>query len=126
MSNNEIERNIEIYREVRQKKNRQAKVAKEFGVTRQRVSQIVQQFDRAECDVYWKFNKSSSQVIYKGIRNWMRENNLSMTAFGELLNQKRPDGIRSFLYGQANGNINMIRDILDVTGLTFEEAFAEG
>lgn len=92
-------------------------IADEFGVSRQYIQQMLS--DEAGG------HKKVAQCIFPGIERWMRENNC--TAY--MLNKKMGLwlGRTSNFYMRLNGKIQFTLDeikvLLDVTGMTFDEAF---
>lgn len=126
------ERNIEIYKAVRSGEKSEYAVAKELGISRQRVNQIMDTLDTIESAVpkqqrvKRKFNVSTARVVYPAIREWMDENKITLKQFDAMTGtpsntQNTP--LRRFLQGETRIKIDLIKKILEVTGLTFEEAF---
>lgn len=120
----EIERNIEIYRAVKSGQKTQNQVAKEIGVSRQRINQVIKIVENAAKSGGTSWKASASRVIYPAIGKWMREKNLTMGQFSEICIHCSSHCLRNFLFGESKGSIDLIKSILKVTGMTFEEAFS--
>lgn len=120
-----IERNQEIYRAVMNGEKTQTQIAKEYDISRERVSQII----KAIRDKDTKPLAVTRKVVYPAIRDWMNENRITqtqfnnMTGYGEYYSAKETP-LRRCLLGGDRVSIELIKKILEVTGLTFEEAFA--
>lgn len=98
-------------------------IAAIYGISKQRVYQILRKGDKR----YFRYISKRS-VKYTGLRNWMNTNKIS---FNELVTRvfgyyhsehyKR-------LYWYLNSErltMPLIKKILEITGLTFEECFME-
>lgn len=65
-------------------------------------------------------------VYYKNIKRWLTENNVTLRELCEICSTgKTIAPIWKFLQGKHYGDILTIKNILEVTSMTFEEAFAE-
>lgn len=96
-------------------------IADEFGVTQQRVHQIIGSRNVAHFNYVTK-----DRCIFEGLRNWMNENEVCVAELtrrvyhnGQPTNRER---IRKKLMGNQ-ATIEFVDRILNVTGLTYEEAF---
>lgn len=99
-------------------------IADELGVTRQRVAQYC-----AGANVkYYRFC-SEKICIYTGLRDWMNENKVNITALLQMIGYVYAPGSnkrwKAKLSGETSLKIDEIKKILAVTGLTFEQAFGE-
>lgn len=96
-------------------------IAKRYNITRQRVQQIVEKGV--------EIKNSNKSIYYYGIRNWINNNSMNINSFYELMHIKYENltyaTLYNFLSGSTKGNIELIKMILEVTGLTFESAFFE-
>jgi hypothetical protein len=70
---------------------------------------------------------TEKQCVYKGVRDWM---NNTKTSFAELLRKiygkyhtQTACRVRQYLNGKNEISMSYINAILEVTGLTYEEAF---
>lgn len=90
-------------------------IAKEFGVTRQHIHQIMSKVVRE------KHPKFNDKIVYPNIRKWLEEKELTINKFAKLhglnyvtiLNALKRDEMSTKTANQ----------ILKATGLTYEEAF---
>lgn len=125
-----LERNIEIYRNIKGKKRTGVQLADEYGITKQRVSDIVKRMDRAIDKIEKSYSeeyyyKSLNNVVYKNIAEWLNKQKMNMKTFSELCGYSARSGsmVGRFLRGESPGNIHVIKKILEVTGMDFETAF---
>ena len=93
-------------------------IADKYGITRQCVQQTL---------VYTPKRNVVEKVVYKGLRDWMRENNVSFKRFHKLIS---PDTLNhnsslasSKLKGEREFKLSEIILIIKESGLTFEELF---
>ena len=90
-------------------------IAKEFGVTRQRIHQIMYKAVRE------KHTKSNNKIVYPNIRKWLEEKELTTKKFAQL------HGLNYGTIWKALQRDEMstktANQILKATGLTYEEAF---
>ena len=97
-------------------------IADEFGVSRQRVFQMIGSGDP-------KFFRyiSTKGCIYKGVRKYMNDNKISMAELvRKLYGNYVPRNfysVRNKLSGVTDITKKHIDKILEITGLTYEEAF---
>ena len=100
-------------------------IAEKKGISFQRVAQI--------CGgMYAKYSRGTRKqnaVIFKGLREWLSTNKISRAKFCDMLGYESGTATRvrlnSKLYGCTEFKMNEIKKILEVTGMTFEEAFEE-
>ena len=64
-------------------------------------------------------------IIYPNIDKWVKNNNLSLTKFAELCGINVVT-LRNFIVKGYDGRKRTIDAVLNVTGMTYEEAFAKG
>lgn len=121
-----IERNIEIYRKVMGGGMTMVDVAKEYDLTKQRVHQIMKQFNRHTKKYAEKKRAATRNIVYPRIAEWMNDNDFKLVDVEKLLGYEPYKGsaVRRFLQGESGGNIMLIKAILVASGLTFEEAFS--
>lgn len=116
-------RNIEIM-EMREKGYSYQEIAEKYGITRQRAYAII--YNRTERMKEENFSQCLKSVVYPGIRNWMLKNRVTISEFHNLLNENVKSSVdtRRFLTEKSRKeSIDIIRKILQVTSMTFEEAF---
>jgi predicted transcriptional regulator len=93
-------------------------IGKEFGVTRERIRQIL------EKNIKQPIVPVEQTYIYPGLRNWMLTNGCNANKLRNETNVcKTMTGFYNKLKGRSNFSINEIKTLLSYTGLTFEEAF---
>lgn len=94
-------------------------IAEKFGVSRQTIYDVI----------YYKRPRrrmTICKIKFLGIRNFLIKNNLSIRGFARLItDSKVPNQIYMKLKGEREFRYSEIVKILDVTGMTFEEAFAK-
>lgn len=90
-------------------------IAKEFGVTKQRIQQIMFR------TLGERHRKSNDKIVYPNIRKWLEEKELTIKKFAQ------SNGLN---YGTILGALQhdemstkTANQILKATGLTYEEAF---
>lgn len=97
-------------------------IADEIGVSRQRAAQLTGAVRPMK-----QWNKQYS--IFPGIDSWMKFNRVTYTMFGKMLGYapgaSASNNLARRLMGEAMLNKSLIDDILEVTGMTYEEAFKE-
>lgn len=99
-------------------------IAEKFGVTRQRVQQVVADFTGKERTV----KKSSlDRCVYPNIKAWMIDNNISMIKLSEIcgLAETHIGTVRAKLCGEREFKTSEIKAILRESGKTFEHMFSE-
>lgn len=88
-------------------------IADRFGVSREYIRQITPGAGpRQRRDAY----------IFPNLAKWLVENGVYNCEFAEMLHSN-PTSVSNWLTGKAEPRLGFIKDILRVTGLTFEEAF---
>lgn len=120
--NYELRENIKKYTE---EGYSQAEIARMTGVSRQRVHKLTQE-QNGEKHSENILQRRLMRVRYKGIREYLFNNRMTVTELCcELGEQSNTNGaIPRFLYGITDKvSVYLIKNILDYTGLTFEEAF---
>lgn len=124
MGRSKEERNQEIFRLYEAGKTYQ-EIADKFDITKQRVYYIVYRFLNPE-DTEERMEQVE-KVIYPNIRRWLIDNRKSIKGLSELVNPNvdSPVALSRLLTDKTvRGNIGTIQRILEVTGMTFEEAFS--
>ena len=98
-------------------------IAAIYGISKQRVYQILRKGDKRY------FRPISNRLVkYTGLRNWMNTNKIS---FNELITRVfgyyHSEHYKRLFSRLRSGYLTMplIRKILKITGLTFEECFTE-
>lgn len=114
MTNNE---RVEAFR-MRLEGSSYAEIAQKFGVSRQYIQQ---------CIGLHPHKANFKKTKYKGINNWMDENEMTINSLRKKLYGS--GYVKYNLYDKLSGktklNINDIIAILNMTGMTFEQAFGE-
>lgn len=97
-------------------------IAKMFGVSHQRVAQII-----GEQNVSYFKEVTEKQCVFKGIRDYMNNTQTSLTALikkcGFNYHAETANKYRYWLNGTNEMKMSAINSLLEVTGLTYEEAF---
>ena len=88
--------------------------AQKFGVTKQRLHQLLPGVGSS--------TRQSNDWIYPNIKRWMKDNRLLAQNFAKLLGCGSAT-VGKYLSGKAQPNKQTIDKILEVTGMTYEEAF---
>lgn len=100
-------------------------IAQQFGISRQRVFQILGKMDKR----YFK-PISKKCVFYPGLRNWMNENRISFTELCRRVYGKYHTMQYGYLWQYTSAQhpmkIGLIIKLINITGLTFEQLFLEG
>ena len=115
-----IDQKVEMYRMRLEGKSYQA-IADRFGVSRQYVYRLIGQ--QCKSEPYRNVN-----VQYTGLKKWMNESRYSIAELAResgCTDNHSYVTITSYLQGSPRMDIDSIRKILRLTGLTFEEAFGE-
>ena len=99
-------------------------IAEKFGCSSQRIHQIIPDTDRNTAWVH----QLADICVYKGLSEYIKKNNMTLSAFTEILrpNYKgyNTSRIKGWISGVRDFGISDIRKILELTGMTFEECFA--
>lgn len=105
-----------------------AQIAEAAGVTRQRIFQLIggEQKNRTPKPL------TETECVYPKLRKWMNDNHVSRTELTRRLhngvgNPRAYERLNCFLNGTTRQIIRkpFIDSILEVTGLTYEQLFAE-
>jgi hypothetical protein len=116
-----IERNTAMAK-MRRDGHTYAEIAEEFGVSKQRVYQLIGQGDKR-----YFHTVSEKRCIWKGIREWMNDNRIGVSPLVRKMygnaNPTSQNRISGYLAGEIELRKEMIDILLDITGLTYEEAF---
>lgn len=110
--------------EMREKHLTYEEIGEELGISRQYAQYLNRVF--GEKIIPKKQAELFNLIVYKGLKDWMIENDLTANQFAFLCGEYedfRTSSLGRFLTGQTRGNIELIRKILETTGLKFEEAF---
>lgn len=93
-------------------------IATKYGISRQRVYHIISTASKERIKHY------SNNYIYKGLVQWMRENDINTVNLGVIIhNSKQLTDAK--LCGKSKFNINDIVAIIRESGLTFEQLFLQ-
>lgn len=115
------ERREELREKARQGMTLQ-QIADEIGVSRQRAAQLT-----GAVRPMREWNKTYS--VYQGIDNWMKYNRVTYVMLGDMLGYapgaSSSGNLARRLMGEVMLSKDIIDDILEVTGMTYEEAFKE-
>ena len=92
------------------------KIADHYGCSRQNISEIL-------CRAHGKRRAThKNKCIYPGISRWMHENGYSITKMCEEFGMNKGT-LGKYMQGTRDIRIRTIREIMRITGLSFEEAF---
>ena len=96
-------------------------IASSYGVSRQRIEQILKKSICAKPTA-----NAFKKCVYKGLSEYMRRNNMSTSELTKMMGYTPANSvtISKKLKGLTAFDINQIRKILGLTGMTFEECFA--
>lgn len=92
-----------------------SEIGKQFGISRQRVYQII-----GGEHVYP--GRPLKNCVFPGITNWLRERSMPVKQFADNLHYSRGT-LYLKLWGKHTFTLNEIKEVLAYTGMTFEEAF---
>lgn len=111
-------------RALREKGLTYTEIAKELGISRQAVAQVLGKEQKAHFRPW-----TSDRCIYVGVRNWLNENRITMAELirelGLVRNPALYDRYRRYLDGRTELRKHTIDKLLEITGLTYEEAFRQ-
>ena len=94
-------------------------VAERFGVTRQRIHQIIPMGRNTKPT---QKKEKPFRYIYPNIEKWMRENKMSLNDFSAKINHS-VSCVNQCLLGSHEPRKRFIDEVLEFTGMTYEEAF---
>lgn len=99
-------------------------IADKLGISKQAVAQTLAKTDTARARQI-----KPSMCIYPGLRNWMNANKVSMAELVRRCGYVPYSGNRSNFRDYLNGRHDLrkptIDKILEITGMTYEQAFGE-
>ena len=95
-------------------------IGQHFGVTRQRVMQILDYKIEKACA-----GRKISKCIFPGIVNWLYKNEMTLKELCNGINCMCVTAFYQKMHGEKELKMSQIRAILAFTGMTFEEAFGE-
>lgn len=114
----------DLYIEGRKKGMTYQEIAAKYGVSYQAVAQAAGRHSPGHFRVF-----TTKSCIYIGLRNWLNDNKVSRAELMRRMNVsiggKTTDRIGRILRGDTYPNKNDIDLLLKVTGMTYEELFAE-
>ena len=111
----------ELYKAAREAGETYDAIAKRFGVSRQAVWYSLNGKRKPWQDI------TLAECIYPNLRGWMNDNRVSVPELAKRVTGDR-DGrasVHKWIAGYTNPNKKNIDKLLSVTGLTYEEMFAE-
>ena len=115
---------LEQKKELRNKGLTYQEIANELGISKQAVAQSLSKYSPR----YFR-RVSPETCIYKGLRDWMNENKVTMAEFlrklGLTTNYRNYALYAERLRGRTEFRKKEIDAILVFTGMTFEECFKE-
>ena len=91
-------------------------IANKYGCTRQYVSITLRKISQMPR------TRARRKCVYPGLDRWLHENSYSIASLGRALALHNIT-IYKYMNGEREIKIGAIRDILRLTGMTFEEAF---
>ena len=99
-------------------------IAKEFGISKQRVCKMLSNGNES----YFK-TITEKHCSFVGIREWLNKNKVSITEFIRRIygvyHEERRKMMLGYLTKKHDVKKQMIDRILEITGLTYEQAFKE-
>lgn len=99
-------------------------IAKQYGISRQRVYQIL-----GKMHICYFRPITKKQVFYTGLRNWLNENKISFTELCRRVYGHYYPTQAGYLIQYTNGThplrLPLILKLMKITGLTFENLFME-
>lgn len=95
-------------------------IGQHFGVTRQRIYQILDyKIEKARA------GRKISKCVFPGIANWLYKNETTLKELCEGVNCMCGTAFYQKMHGEKELKMSQIKAILAFTGMTFEEAFGE-
>lgn len=91
-------------------------IGNKYGITREYVRQILDVGKRK--DIFQK-------IVYPGLKQYLVENKMSVRKLSFLIGTQYQTALNT-LCGKSKPGMDVINKILQVTGLTYEEAFSLG
>lgn len=113
-----IDQKVEAYR-MRLEGSTLQSIADTFGVSKERIRQILPGKGRS-----WTEDAVLSKCAYPVIAQWLFDNRLNYSEFGGLIGCSQAT-VSRWMNGVHNLNKPAIDKILEVTGMTYEQAFGE-
>lgn len=114
-----IDQKVEAYR-MRLEGATLQSIAVKFGVSKERIRQIVPPIDGKT----WKFEDMQNRCVYPGIGQWLYEHRCTYTKLANLAGVPMAT-VSRWMNGVHKPNKDAIDKILKATGLTYEQAFGE-
>lgn len=101
-------------------------IGKLFGVSKQRVFQLIGGNEKCRRKVDEVANQ---KIKYVGLRNWMRDNGVSIARLTRLIyghgNASTQTNTRLKIYGELEMPKSFIDKLIKITGLSYERLFDE-
>lgn len=113
-----IDQKVEAYRMRLEGASLQS-IADTFGVTRERIHQILPGEGKS-----WRDDAVLSRCAYPGIAQWLFDNRINYAKFAGLTGFAQAT-ISRWMNGTHKLSKSAIDKILEVTGMTYEQAFGE-
>lgn len=112
--------------ELRRRGHTNKMIAEQFGVSCQRVNQILAERSEGRFRGW-----SEERCVHDGMRNWLNTNKISCSELGRILYGHNLDGysresLARTLRGKKEFKLSTINKLIDVSGMTFEQLFREG
>lgn len=95
-------------------------IGQHFGITRERVRQILE-----SRTIKGRVGRRISNCVFPGIVNWLHKNDMTLKELCDGTNCLGTSAFYRKMHGELEFNMPQIKAILAFTGLTFEEAFGE-
>jgi hypothetical protein len=102
-------------------------IGKSFGIAKERVKRILANVASREAAI----KRDCENMLYPNIAKWLKENDVSIKELNVKMGHRSTNSeilkLNKLLHGINTFGMRMgdIKKILDITGMTFEEAFAE-
>lgn len=101
-------------------------IGKLFGVSKQRVFQLIGGDERGR---YTVNEVAIRKIKYLGLRNWMKDNRVSVAQLTRLIyghaNASTQTSTRLKIYGTSEMPKSFIDKLIEITGLSYERLFDE-
>ena len=111
-------------RALREKGLTYKEIAKELGISRQAVAQVLSKEQKSYFRPW-----TADRCPYVGLRNWLNENQIVMAELLRRLGFAPESALhyryRDYLSGRTELRKHTIDKLLEITGLTYEEAFRQ-